>query len=106
MFSTPAAVHWLARRRRTPFLQVVYNNGGWNAPRFSTLALHPSGHAARANDLDLGFDPPPDYAGVAAAAGGALTIVVKRPEDLEAGIEMGVQAVNKEHRCAVIDAWL
>jgi acetolactate synthase-1/2/3 large subunit len=106
MFSTPAAVHWLARRLNTPFLQVVYNNGGWNAPRFSTLAVHPTGFASRANDLDLGFDPPPDYAGVAAAAGGALALVVKRPEELEAAIERAVRAIKEERRCAVIDAWL
>ena len=33
LFSQPATVHWMARRYATPFLQVVYNNGGWKAPR-------------------------------------------------------------------------
>ncbi len=32
MFSQPSTVHWMARRYRTPFLQIVYNNRGWKAP--------------------------------------------------------------------------
>jgi acetolactate synthase I/II/III large subunit len=106
MFSTPSAVHWLARRHRTPFLQIVYNNRGWNAPRFSALAVHPHGYASRANDLDIGFDPPPDYAGIAVAAGGALALMVKRPEEVEAAIRSAIRAVVEEKRSAVIDAWV
>ena len=48
LFSVPSSVHWMAARYRTPFLQVVFNNGGWRAPRFSTLAVHPDGYASRA----------------------------------------------------------
>ncbi len=72
MFSAPSAVHWMARRYRTPFLQIIYNNRGWKAPRFSALAVHPDGFASRAKDLDLSFDPPPDYSGIAAAAGAPM----------------------------------
>ena len=86
MFSVPSSVHWMAARYGTPFLQVVFNNGGWRAPRFSALAVHPDGYASRADDLDLSFEPAPDYAGIAAAAGGALRARVERPEDLEAAV--------------------
>ena len=86
MFSAPSTVHWMARRYRTPFLQVIYNNRGWKAPKFSTLAVHPTGFASRAEDLDVSFDPPPDYSAIAAAAGGAFARVIKRPEDVEAGV--------------------
>jgi acetolactate synthase-1/2/3 large subunit len=106
MFSQPSTVHWMARRYQTPFLQIVYNNGGWRAPRFSTLALHPDGHASRAGDLDLSFNPSPDYSGIAAAAGGALAIRIERPEEVEAGIARAVEAVREEKRCAVVDARL
>jgi len=106
MFSVPSTVHWMARRHQTPFLQVVYNNRGWKAPRFSALALHADGYASRADDLGLRFDPPPDYAGVAAAAGGALAIAVKRPDEVEAAIARAVRTVREEKRCAVVDAWL
>jgi acetolactate synthase-1/2/3 large subunit len=106
MFSAPSAVHWMARRYRTPFLQVIYNNRGWKAPKFSALAIHPNGFASRAEDLDLSFDPPPDYSGLAAAAGGAFARIVKRPQDVEAAIAEGLRAVREEQRCAVIDVWL
>ncbi len=106
MFSAPSAVHWMARRYRTPFLQVIFNNRGWKAPKYSTLAVHPDGFASRAEDLDLSFDPPPDYSGIAAAAGGAFARVIKRPEDVEAGLAEGLRAVLEDKRCAVLDVWL
>ena len=106
MFSTPSTVHWMARRYRTPFLTVIFNNRGWKAPKFSALAVHPDGFASRAKDLDLSFDPAPDYSGIAAAAGGAFARVIKRPEDVEAGVAEGLRAVLDEQRCAVLDVWL
>jgi acetolactate synthase-1/2/3 large subunit len=106
MFSTPATVHWMARRYRTPFLTVIFNNRGWKAPKFSALAVHPDGFASRAGNLDLSFDPPPDYSGVAAVAGGAFARVIKRPEDVEAGVAEGLRAVLEEQRSAVLDVWL
>ena len=106
MFSIPSTVHWMARRYRTPFLHVVYNNGGWVAPRFSTLAVHPQGEASRTTDLGISFDPPPDYAGIAAAAGGAHAEVVRRPEEVETALERALRAVREERRSAVVDAWL
>jgi acetolactate synthase I/II/III large subunit len=106
MFSQPSTVHWMARRYRTPFLQVIYNNRGWKAPKFSALAVHPNGFASRAEDLDLSFDPPPDYSGIAAAAGGAYARVVKHPHDVEAAVAEGLRVVLEEQRCAVLDVWL
>ncbi len=106
MFSAPSTVHWMARRYRTPFLQIIYNNRGWKAPKFSTLAVHPAGFASRAEDLDTSFDPPPDYSAIAAAAGGAFARVIKRPEDVEAGVAEGLRVVREEKRCAVLDVWL
>ncbi len=106
MFSAPSTVHWMARRYRTPFLQIIYNNRGWKAPRFSALAVHPDGFASRAEDLDLSFDPPPDYSGIAAAAGGAYARIVKRPHEVETAVAEGLRVVLDEQRCAVLDVWL
>lgn len=106
MFSIPSTVHWMARQYRTPFLQVVYNNRGWKAPRFSALAVHPNGYASRANDLGLRFDPPPDYAGIAAAAGGAHAQKITRADEVEPAIAEGLRVVHEERRCSVLDAWL
>jgi acetolactate synthase-1/2/3 large subunit len=106
MFSVPSTVHWMARRYRTPFLQVIYNNRGWRAPRLSTMAVHPQGHASRGADIGTSFDPAPDYAGIAAAAGGAHPEILRRPDEVEPALERALRAVRDEKRCAVIDAWL
>jgi acetolactate synthase I/II/III large subunit len=110
MFSVPSSVHWIARRYQTPFLQIIYNNRGWKAPKFSTLAIHPDGYAARAagrdEDIGVSFDPPPDYSGIAAASGGALARVVRRPEELIPALAEAMNAVRHERRCAVVDVWL
>jgi len=103
MFSVPSSVHWMARHYATPFVTVVFNNRGWKAPRFSMLQLHPSGHASRANDIGVNFDPPPDYAGIAAAAGGALALTVRRPEEVAPALAAAFRAVREEKTCAVVD---
>src|SRR6185369_16403546 len=103
MFSVPATVHWMARKYQTPFLTVVYNNRGWRAPKFSMLAVHPDGYAAKADDINVAFDPPPDYAGIAAAAGGAYARKVQKVEEVESAIAEGLRVVREEKRCAVLD---
>lgn len=44
---------------------------GWNAPRKSMLLVHPDGLGSKASneEINISFDPTPDYAGIAAAAG-------------------------------------
>jgi acetolactate synthase I/II/III large subunit len=106
MFSVPSSVHWMARRYDAPFLQVVYNNRGWKSPKLSALAVHPDGYASRANDINVSFEPPADYAGIAAAAGGALGITVRRPDELEPALEAAFRAVRDERRSAVLDVSL
>ncbi|MGH8327714.1 MAG: thiamine pyrophosphate-dependent enzyme, partial [Steroidobacteraceae bacterium] len=86
--------------------QVVYNNRGWRAPKFSMLGVHPEGFGSRTEDLDVSFEPPPDYAGIAAAAGGALAETVHTADELDPALERALHAVREEGRSAVIDAWL
>lgn len=106
LFSVPSSVHWMARRYATPFLTVVYNNGGWKSPMLSTLALHPSGYASHSNNPDMSFDPQPDYGGIAAAAGGAYARIVDDIADVEDALDCCFRAVQVEGRCAVLDARL
>jgi acetolactate synthase-1/2/3 large subunit len=106
LFSVPASVHWIARHYRTPFLQIIYNNRGWKSPKLSTLAVYPDGYASRTEDLGVSFDPPPDYAGIAAAAGGAFAQTVKKTAELDGALAAALDAVQREGRCAVIDVWL
>jgi acetolactate synthase-1/2/3 large subunit len=106
MFSQPSTVHWIARRYQAPFLQIIYNNGGWRAPKFSALALHPQGYASKTEDIGVSFDPAPDYSAIAAAAGGALARIVRTADELPSALEAAFNAVRKEKRCAVLDVAL
>jgi acetolactate synthase-1/2/3 large subunit len=108
LFSIPSAVHWMARRYETPFLQVVYDNGGWKAPRFSTLAVHPAGYASAGDGkaLGLSFAPAPDHAGIAAASGGAFARTITRPDEVAPALAEALDIVRREKRCAVLDVKL
>ena len=103
MFSIPATVHWMARKYQTPFLTIVYNNGGWRAPRFSMLGVHPDGYGSHEPDINIAFDPSPDYSGIAAAAGGAYARKVEKIEEVESAIAQALRIVREEKRCAVLD---
>ena len=96
----------MARRYSAPFLQIILNNRGWKAPRFSTLAVHGQGYAAAATDIDVAFDPPPDHSAIAAAAGGAFARKVERASDVPAALAEAMHAVKQEKRAAVLDVWL
>lgn len=106
MFSIPSTVHWMARRYKTPFLHVVYNNAGWRAPRFSTIGVHPQGLASKGEDIATSFLPSPDYAGIAAAAGGAHPERVRTAAEVKPALERAIRAIREEGRSAVIDAVL
>ena len=103
MFSVPSSVHWIARRYETPFVEIIYNNGGWKAPKLSMLAVHPSGYGSKASDIDVSFDPPSNYGGIAAAAGGAWACQVQRPRELNSALAEAFRVVRQESRCAVLD---
>jgi acetolactate synthase-1/2/3 large subunit len=106
MASIPSTAHWIAGRYKTPFVQVVYNNRGWKAPKMSALAVHPDGYASKSSDLGVAFDPPPDYSGIAAAAGGAYAAIVRDPCELDGALTQAFRVVREERRCAVLDVWL
>ncbi len=106
MFSVPASVHWMARRYETPFVHIIFNNRGWKSPKLSALAVHPDGHAAKANSLDTSFEPAPDYAGIATAAGNAWGRQIRHADEVDEAIAEALRVVREEGRCAVLDVWL
>ena len=106
MFTAPSSVHWMSRHYQTPFLHVVYNNRGWKAPKQATLSVHPDGHASRTDDLGATFNPPPDYAGIAAAAGGAFAQTLRHPSDVDPALENAMKILKTERRSVVLDVWL
>ncbi|KAH9992369.1 thiamine pyrophosphate enzyme, N-terminal TPP binding domain-containing protein [Xylariaceae sp. FL0662B] len=98
LFSVPGSVYWISRRYNIPVLTIVLNNKGWNAPRKSMLLVHPEGLGSKATneDLNISFDPVPDYSGIAkAAAGGDLFAArVDKAGDLDGTIRRAIEAVQ------------
>lgn len=103
MFSEPHTAHWMARRYGAPFLQIVFNNGGWKSPKLSALSVHPDSFARRAESLDIEFAPAPLYASIAEAAGGAYARQVRLPEEVEPAIDEALNAIRTDGRSAVLD---
>ncbi|CAL5873765.1 uncharacterized protein PFLUO_LOCUS8047 [Penicillium psychrofluorescens] len=104
LFSQMESVYWIARRYNIPFLCIVLNNSGWNAPKVSALLVHKDGLSSKSNrgDLNLSFEPSPDYPGIAAAAGGAWGATVKAPGELDLTLKEATDVV-RNGRCAVVD---
>ncbi len=94
ILSCPTAVYWMARRYKAPFLTVIYNNQGWNAPKQITQSQHPDGYAVRNNKYWAGFEQPARLDLVAEAAGGAFARTVEKPEDLMDALLEGRRAVK------------
>ena len=94
LFGVPSSVQWVARRYGTPALTVIYDNRGWAAPKFSTLAVHPDGAAAAADDFHVSFEPEADLAGIARAAGGAYGVTVADPGELPAVLKDALAVVH------------
>ena len=63
LFGVPSSFYWMSRRYKIPFLTIVLNNGGWNAPRKSAQLVHPAGYTASATneELNISLEPGPDY---------------------------------------------
>ena len=94
LFGVPSVAQWAARRYQTPALTVIYNNRGWRAPKNSTLAVHPDGAAAAADDFNVSFEPAADLPGIAQAAGGAYGVNVSDPAELPQALKDALAAVR------------
>ena len=71
MFSVPSSVHWMAAQYQRRSCRSSSTTAAGRRRASRRWPCIRTAIASRANDLDLAFDPPPDYAGIAAAAGGA-----------------------------------
>jgi len=105
IFSCPTAVHWMAAKYNAPFMTVIYNNQGWNAPKMITSKMYPDGYAVKTNNFWASIDPPSRLDLVAEAAGGAFARTVTDPKELRAVLAEGRQAV-KNGKSAVINVIL
>jgi acetolactate synthase-1/2/3 large subunit len=102
MFGVPSSAYWVANAYQTPFLTIVYNNGGWNAPKFSTLGVHPDGTAKQNDTYWVTVGSGARFADIAAAAGNAEPFRVTAREQLRESLRRALQTV-RDGRCAVVD---
>lgn len=132
LFSMPASVYWIAQRYEIPVLTIVLNNNGksnpmnpypsrtvkevrltenvvigWNAPRKSLLLVHPDGLGSKVNneELNISFEPNPDYSDIAKGASGGKCWVgrARTVEELAQQLPAAVEAVQNG-RSALLDA--
>ena len=70
-FGTPMASLWASRFHKAPFLSVVFVNGSYGTGTSGLRSAYPEGYSVRSGNYNGGvFDPPPDFAKLAEAAGG------------------------------------
>jgi len=105
VFSCPTAVYWSAAKYGTPFMTIVFNNGGWIAPTDAVKSQHPDGYSVNEGMYWNSFEPSPEYEKIAEAAGGAFGAKVSDPSQLKCVLEEGLAAVHSG-RCAVINVVL
>ncbi|KOS21725.1 Benzoylformate decarboxylase [Escovopsis weberi] len=106
LFTVPGSVYWISRRYNIPVLTIVLNNKGWNAPRRSLLLVHPEGLGASASneELNLSFEPSPDYGGIAKAAtdGNLFAAKVGKTSELDEVLKEAIAHVQAGES-AVVD---
>ncbi|PHH83485.1 hypothetical protein CDD82_444 [Ophiocordyceps australis] len=106
LFSVPGSVYWIAKRYKIPVLTIVLNNKGWHAPRRSLLLVHPDGLGSKASneEVNISFDPVPDYSGIAKAAadGDIFAARVSQASELDRVLKEAISVVQGG-QTAVID---
>jgi acetolactate synthase-1/2/3 large subunit len=102
VFGVPSSTYWVTETYRAPQLTVIFNNGGWNAPKVSSLLVHPNGIAKRDDRYWITTSARARLADIAAAAGGAAAFRVERASDLEATLAEALTCV-RGGRSAVVD---
>ena len=102
LFGVPSSAYWVANAYRTPFLTIIYNNGGWNAPKHSTLGVHPEGSARQNDTFWVTVGAGARLADIAAAAGNAAAFQISSREELKGTLRRAMQIV-RDGRSAVVD---
>lgn len=102
LFGVPSSAYWVAKTYGAPQLTIVFNNGGWNAPKRSTLLVHPEGTAKRRDRYWITVGASTRFADIAAAAGGAVAFRVTSGAELHHTLREALQVV-RGGRSAVVD---
>lgn len=102
VFGVPSSTYWVAETYGAPQLTLIFNNGGWNAPKVSTLLVHPEGTAKRRDRYWTTVGARARLAEVATAAGNAAAFRVEQLAELDATLQQALATV-RGGRSAVVD---
>jgi len=102
MYGVPSSAYWVAQTYGAPQLTIVLNNGGWHAPKRSTLLVHPEGTASRRDRYWVTVGARVRFADIAAAAGGAAAYRVSSAAKLRDTLDEALRVV-RGGRAAVVD---
>ena len=102
VFGVPSSTYWVAETYGAPQLTLIFNNGGWNAPKVSTLLVHPEGTAKRRDRYWTTVGARARLAEVATAAGNAAAFRVDQLAELDATLQAAMATV-RGGRSAVVD---
>lgn len=108
LFGVPSCAYWMAKRYETPFLTIIWNNGGWESPKNACLRLHPEmanakGSGTLGEKMLTAIDPSPEFGKIAEGAGGAWWAVVSSTDAVEEVCREAIRIVRDERRCAVVE---
>lgn len=113
LFGVPSCAYWMAMRYGTPFLTLIWNNGGWASPKNACLRLHGAeladrsgaraGAAGLADELMVSITPSPSFGKIAEGAGNAWWGVIGEAADADALLRQAIRVVREEKRCAVVE---
>ena len=101
VFGVPSSTYWVAATYQVPQLTIVINNGGWNAPKASTLLVHPQGRALKSDQFWITSTRNSRLADIAAAAGGAHAFRVSNFSELASTLEHAIKTVRQGQTCVV-----
>ena len=102
IFGVPSSAFWVSQAYDVATLTIINNNSGWNAPKQSTMLVHPDGDSVRRDRFWVTTGRGARFAEIAAAAGGAAAFRVDRLVNLEPTLRDALTIV-REGRSAVID---
>jgi len=92
-FSVPSSSFWVAAQYGLATLTIVLDNGGWGATKRNLLLQHRGGVADATDSSFTNLGQSADYAGIAAAAGGAWGSTVTTVSELRSTLTEALATV-------------
>lgn len=110
LFGVPSCAYWMAKKYNTPFLTIIWNNGGWASPKNACLRVHPEvqskpgfNSTELSSDLMVAIDPSPAFGKIAEGAGDAWWAVARTYDEVDGVCQTAIKVVQEERRSAVVE---